>query len=288
MGFAAGQFLITWDYLQPPLEPGTEDYEEMAEEIDIILESSLAVTGLRKQGWIEEFVFTEHPLAEGSTHRDSYHDTISGVQGITMKFFRHPVLHCTMMVFFAGFGVEQSTEILHQGLISSLIKQAVDTHMAPLSVTEDLTAGPCPGVTCGILSYTCTGEQLRTGEVYTVLTFDHIWESGNFARIDCPPVLVCTTNSVVNNDMTPPPVIVQKWTDPDGTTSYVPGIGESVFRNAYGSAKVMNFLIANGCPILEGESFDDHDVRMQKLAKDIYRRMYPIPGDTLIEMKDEE
>lgn len=106
LGVSAGTALITWEYLQPPFEPGSEEDEELFEEILEALETHPLVDSLREANWVEEAYYTAR--INGADHRGLHlvSENLSGTRGITMKTFKHPTENYTMMVFFLGFGME--------------------------------------------------------------------------------------------------------------------------------------------------------------------------------------
>lgn len=105
LGAIAGTALISWEYLQPPFEPGSEEDQELCEEIKETLEVHPLVEGLREQNWTEENFYASR--SNGAVRGEHLvGEKLTGTRGVTMKVFKHPSQPITMMVFFLGFGVE--------------------------------------------------------------------------------------------------------------------------------------------------------------------------------------
>jgi len=105
LGLIAGTALISWEYIQPPFEPGSEEEQDLFEEILDTLEDHPLVLSLRHDNWIEDNFYAGRVNgALGGQHLVG--EKLTGPRGITMKSFRHPSQPITMMVFFLGFGIE--------------------------------------------------------------------------------------------------------------------------------------------------------------------------------------
>jgi hypothetical protein len=127
LGAVGGTALITWEYLQPPFEPGSEEEKELQSEIDELLESHPLVEDLREQGWIEDNFYDER-LRYSGEGQNMIHDTLTGTQGITIRAFRHPTHALTCLVFFPGFGVEGWPDVMHGGVITALALEGMTRH----------------------------------------------------------------------------------------------------------------------------------------------------------------
>lgn len=103
-GLAAGTALITWEYLQKPFEPGSEEDADLYEEILETLDTSPLVEGLKENEWIEESFYSGRPGGAGGFHLVK--EKLTGTQGITIRTFKHASEKYTMMVVFLGFGIE--------------------------------------------------------------------------------------------------------------------------------------------------------------------------------------
>lgn len=163
LGWASGTAVVTWDYLQPPFEPGSEEAEELIEEIDEMLEGCTLVQDLREAGFQEEQI--QRPL------NSSHHlvtGTLNDVQGFKTKFFRHPQnTGLSVMVFFAGFGVEGWPDYVHGGAITTMMTEAAQQHCAPIFELGDLEALPS-----GQLLTIQFVAPVRPAEIYAVLVHE--------------------------------------------------------------------------------------------------------------------
>jgi hypothetical protein len=128
LGAAGGTALITWEYLQPPFEPGSEEEKELQSEIDELLESHPLVEDLRQRGWIEDNFYEQRQRYSGQAGQNLIHDTLTGTQGITIRAFRHPAQAITCFVFFPGFGVEGWPDVMHGGAITALALEGMTCH----------------------------------------------------------------------------------------------------------------------------------------------------------------
>jgi len=54
LGVAGGTGLITWEYMQPPFAPGSEDEHELLHDIEHTLDTHSLVESLREEGWQEQ------------------------------------------------------------------------------------------------------------------------------------------------------------------------------------------------------------------------------------------
>jgi hypothetical protein len=133
LGSVAGTSLITWEYLQPPFEPGSEMEEELLEEIADAIEFHPLVDSLRQANWIEENYYADHAGTRGQRFGEKglhlVAGKLQGIQGLSMKTFKHPTQHFTMMIAFLGFGLEGWPDVVHGGLITSLIQEGIERHI---------------------------------------------------------------------------------------------------------------------------------------------------------------
>ena len=129
LGFVAGTGLLTWEYLQPPFEPGSEMEQDLMDEILDAVELHPLVDSLRQANWIEDEYYAAHPGQPNDLGVKGMHlvaDKLQGTQGITMRTFKHPTLEFTMMVAFLGFGVEGWPDVIHGGVITTLVQEGID------------------------------------------------------------------------------------------------------------------------------------------------------------------
>lgn len=105
LGVVVGTAFITWEYMQPPFEPGSPEDQEVLEEILDTLDTHPLVESLREEKWIEDNFYGARVVG-GGRGLHLVGERLTGPQGITAKAFRHPSLEFTMLVFFLGFGIE--------------------------------------------------------------------------------------------------------------------------------------------------------------------------------------
>jgi hypothetical protein len=151
LGLVSGVSLLTWDYLQPPFEPGSEEDQEMVEEIEAMMDSHPLVQGLREGGW-------EEKMYKQSQTR--LLQTLSGTQGLSLRGFRTPKPGYTILVFYTGSGIEGWPDVIHGGLITTLFNEAANLQISgpnefdfpqPHQVVVDFA------------------ESIRPGEIYSIL-----------------------------------------------------------------------------------------------------------------------
>lgn len=163
IGWAAGTAVVTWDYIQPPFEPGSEEAKDLIEEVDEMLETCLLVQDLRDAGFQEEQM---HRVSSSGQHLVT--GTLNDVQGFKTKSFRHPDnTSLSVLVFFAGFGVEGWPDYVHGGAITTIMTEAVQQHCAPLYALGDLENLPS-GQLLGVSFI----APLRPAEIYAVLVHE--------------------------------------------------------------------------------------------------------------------
>jgi hypothetical protein len=190
LGVAGGISLLTWDYLQPPFEPGSEEDQELLEEIESIMDTHPLVQGLRDDGW------TETPCGHPQSR---ILQVLSGTQGMILKGFTLPSAGYTILVFYTGNGLEGWPDIIHGGLITTLFDEAANLHnggqywSAPYQVVIDFK------------------ESIRPGEIYSILVPPSGWEEsidqqgrpvamathvGLLMRMEYPPEIVTEVDEV--------------------------------------------------------------------------------------------
>lgn len=173
LGVAVGTGVVTWDYLQPPFEPDSEDYNEIKEGIEEILESCSMSENLRENGWFEEPIIQKRSPVDGTAGRHFVEDTLNGVDGVMMKVFRHPTTHSTALVFFAGFGVEGWPDVVHGGTIMSMFAESYNQHMGPVMREEGLHDALRPATQN--IRHHAFMKPMRPGEVYTIFNMTKGW-----------------------------------------------------------------------------------------------------------------
>lgn len=124
LGAAGGAALITWEYLQPPFEPGSEEEQELQSEIDELLATHPILDEMRSDGWVEDN-FYDQKRQSWDSGSNMVHHTLTGTQGLTIKAFRHQTTFLTMLIFFPGFGVEGWPDVMHGGVTTSMFLEAI-------------------------------------------------------------------------------------------------------------------------------------------------------------------
>ncbi|KAL6242593.1 hypothetical protein RBB50_010239 [Rhinocladiella similis] len=159
IGAIAGTALISWEYLQPPFESGSEEDQELCEEIQETLEVHPLVEGLREQNWTEENFY---PSRSNGAVRGEHlvGEKLTGTRGVTMKVFKHPSQPITMMVFFLGFGVEGWPDTIHGGMTMSLLHESVQQHLQ----MHHPELGPATAQFSNVSFF----RPMRPGDVYSI------------------------------------------------------------------------------------------------------------------------
>ena len=158
LGFGAGISLLTWDYLQPPFVPGSEEDQEMLEEIEAMIDNHPLIQGLREDGWIEKTYQKSNRLLQ----------TLSGTQGMTLKGFHMPSTGYTILTFYTGNGLEGWPDVIHGGLITTLFDEAALLHTHGPD-TKELAWTPAYHVVVDFK------ESIRPGEIYSILLPPPAW-----------------------------------------------------------------------------------------------------------------
>lgn len=269
MGAAVGSAIVTWDYLQPPFEPGSEDYQELKEEIEEIIETCPMTENLRDNGWFEEPIIQKRSPVEGAAGRHFVEDTLSGVQGVTMKVFRHPTIHSTALVFFAGFGVEGWPDVVHGGAIMSMFSEAYSRHMAPVMKEEGLHDEREQGaVNLHIHSFQ---KPLRPGEVYTILSVTKGWgHSQNKETGNC--YVANTTQSFLVSADTLPTIQTDGNAFPIETPAMI-GL-ESGADSLHAASTIHSQMKTDKVTREEGETDDQYRARVSAIVDDFLKRRF--------------
>ncbi|KIW57305.1 hypothetical protein PV05_05874 [Exophiala xenobiotica] len=178
LGALAGTALISWEYMQPPFEPGSEEDQELLEEIQETIEAHPVVEGLRQDNWTEENYYAGR-MNGAVRGQHLIGEKLTGTRGITMKVFKHPSQPITMMVFFLGFGIEGWPDTvrrrrvrlrflhrrltamqIHGGVIMSLLHESVHQHLQLHHPDLGLVRAQVTDVTFL--------RPMRPGDVYTI------------------------------------------------------------------------------------------------------------------------
>jgi len=105
------------------------DLRSRSKEIMDAVELHPLVDSLRQANWIEDNYYATQPSHADSLGTKGMHlvaEKLQGTQGITMRTFKHPTQEFTMMVAFLGFGVEGWPDVIHGGIITTLVQEGVD------------------------------------------------------------------------------------------------------------------------------------------------------------------
>ncbi|KAK5372477.1 hypothetical protein LTR20_001506 [Exophiala xenobiotica] len=159
LGALAGTALITWEYMQPPFEPGSQEDQELLEEIQETLEGHPLVEGLRQDNWTEENFYAGR-MNGAVRGQHLVGEKLTGTRGITTKVFKHPSQPITMMVFFLGFGMEGWPDTIHGGVIMSLLHESVHQHLQLHHPNLGLVSAQFTDVTFL--------RPMRPGDIYTI------------------------------------------------------------------------------------------------------------------------
>jgi hypothetical protein len=149
LGFGAGSSLITWAYLQGPFEAGTEEESEMMDEITEMMNEHPAMEGLLNDPEWEEWPVAPRvvsgDLGKGRTFVTG---TLTGSKGIVQvvnfilrsilvpimltglerqRIFFHRTMGALTMIVYFGNGVEGWPDVVHGGILSTMLKDAMET-----------------------------------------------------------------------------------------------------------------------------------------------------------------
>lgn len=103
--------------------------QELLNEIMDAVELHPLVDSLRQANWIEEDYYTTHSGRANEPRPQGMHlvaEKLQGTEGITMKTFKHPTQEFTMMVAFLGFGMEGWPDVIHGGIVTTLVQEGVE------------------------------------------------------------------------------------------------------------------------------------------------------------------
>jgi hypothetical protein len=195
IGIGAGTALITWEYLQPPFEPGSEMEQDLLEEISDAVELHPLVDSLRQANWIEDNYYADRHTGLHETGTKGTHlvaEKLQGTQGITMRTFKHPTQEFTIMVAFLGFGVEGWPDVIHGGITTTLVQEGIDRQIR--NFYEKYGSQQAQAISIDFK------RRMRPGEVYAVIVppaqaemdpplkeVMHLQMMPFVARIEAPP-----------------------------------------------------------------------------------------------------
>jgi hypothetical protein len=161
IGIAAGSALNTWEYMQPPNEPGSPEEQEILEEIDFMMNHNSVAEELREEGYIEEDFYIRRPGTVHGSHL--VHDTLGGTsQGLSIKIFRSPKTNYTFVTFFVGFGMDGWPDVMHGGITATMILEAASKHFSYFWSDQKLKQTD-PTIS---IDYK---RPVKPGEIYTIM-----------------------------------------------------------------------------------------------------------------------
>ena len=169
LGLGAGTGLITWEYLQPPFEQGSPEETELFEDIIDTLNAHPVAEDLRADNWVEEEFYALKPASDSEQGLNLIHDNLTGTRGLTIKAFRHPTLQYTILLAFAGFGVEGWPDVIHGGVTAGLMIEGAQRHLNNF-YRDDLSEGLVlvKGATSWKINIDYR-KPLRPGDVYAIV-----------------------------------------------------------------------------------------------------------------------
>lgn len=163
IGGIVGTAVITWDYIQPPFERGSEQEQDLIEEIDEMLDTCTLIHDLQVAGFQEDK--TPDSFNSG---QNLVTGVLNDVQGFKRRFFRHPKFtNLSVMVFFAGFGIEGWPDTVHGGAITTIMTEAAQQHLAPAFEQGDIE--PLPSGQYMSINFRAP---VRPAEIYAVLVHE--------------------------------------------------------------------------------------------------------------------
>lgn len=261
LGYATGAAVVTWEYIQPAYERGSEEYIELQEEIDEILEDAPICEHLRKDNWIEGPILRASAPGNAAPRRDQHlvNDTLSGVQGFTMKHFRHPSAELSMLVFFSGFGIDGWPDTVHGGALSTIMVEAHNKHLEPILKENHLDLVPCSESNFGFT------QMVKPGTVYAVLVVSQHWGTGHVSDGN-EDFIVNSANAFLYNmnEITVEKNVVQ------GVMGLPQeGMAIDMEGEQHAIAKLTVCMRSNKVVKKEGESREEHLKRLDDVAKAI-------------------
>jgi hypothetical protein len=126
LGLLAGTYFITWEYMSPLFEEGSEEDAELLEEIKETVNEHPLVESLRENEWREvDLDPATNPSVIGAIQsgsikgRSMIYQALSGTKGLMgMKMFHHSTEEYSILVFFTGFGVEGWPDVIVSNLLA--------------------------------------------------------------------------------------------------------------------------------------------------------------------------
>jgi hypothetical protein len=163
LGVGAGAAVNTWSYIQPPYEQGSEEEQEILDEIEDMMANNGVAQDLKEQGYVEEEFYTRRPRSAQDAGHNLVHETLRGhSQGLSVKVFRNPETKYTFVLFFVGFGMDGFPDIMHGGITATMMLEAAIKHASFFTPPGELKADQ-PVIS---VDYR---KPVRPGEIYTIM-----------------------------------------------------------------------------------------------------------------------
>lgn len=131
LGVLIGTSVVTWDYIQPPFPPGSEEEQDLMDDISHVVGSHPLINDLTQRGWRLDGARVARRADEEDTAAGDQHflyETLGPTHGVASAIFRHPTEHCTLFAFFPCFGVEGWPDVVHGGMLSTVLIEALEQH----------------------------------------------------------------------------------------------------------------------------------------------------------------
>lgn len=183
LGLTVGTAVVTWEYSSPLFEEGSVEEAELVEEVKEIMEDHPLVESLREDGWREiNLDIIANPAVIGSDAREvvkgrsMIYQTLTGSKGLlAMKMFHHHHEEYSVLVFFTGFGIEGWPDVVHGGILTSMLEEGVQKHIeyyhggnerlgrvGDTTVNVNFKIPVKPGETYAVLIPPATRQSVRT------------------------------------------------------------------------------------------------------------------------------
>ena len=124
LGFGASLTLITWDYLQDVFEIGSEEDQEMREQIEEIFDEHVGVLDIRADPDYEEISPVRHLTIDEQPH-SLISGSLNGTRGIIWKMFWSEKMKAIHIYVFFGNGTEGWPDVVHGGMLTTILDEAM-------------------------------------------------------------------------------------------------------------------------------------------------------------------
>lgn len=203
-GVVIGTSVVTWDYIQPPFPPGSDEEQDLMDDISDVIASHPLTNDLTEKGWRLDDARVprragEEDIAVGDQHY--LYETLGPTHGVASAIFRHPTEHCTVFAFFPCFGVEGWPDVVHGGMLSTLLIEALEQHCV-VYAEEGL------GFTCDAFPFNFNfSRPVRPGELYAIImtppTYSMIRVTGDDKNQSMPAIQANVTGIVMRVEGAP-------------------------------------------------------------------------------------